>query len=282
LDTGAVQRSASPSPLEVGRVLEEFRLRFQELRPGGEEVPDFEAFVREKMRALGFEELGSAPLLPELQREALRGLGVGLGSQMAQLLGRMAGWHSEARAPKSKPETKSKPATSVKLLRLELGSVLAADKTATAGLRMELGRVRRKLSQRLGWELSGVQLASCKELEPRRWRLLLRGEETATGEGLEAVGATLEAVLSQRAEALLPFSDFATMLKQPGCKLVVKELRRFGLEKAMLWTLCRRVVAAGGHMREPLTVLERILEAATTSQELPFLVQAVLSASSEL
>ena len=286
LDTGAAARppaeSATPSPLEVGRVLEELRLRFQDLRPSPEgSPPDFEAFLREKMRSLGFDDLGTAPLLPELQREALRGLGVGLGSQMAQLLGRLAGWHGESKAarPRSR-ENRANPG--VRLLRLELGAGLAADKATTAGLRHELGKVRRRVSQRLGWELGGVQLAVSKEVDDQGWRLLLRGVEAASGNGGQGLAEQVEVILGQRAEALLPFAEFEAMLRQPGCKLVVKELRSLGLEKAMLWTVCRRVVAAGGHMREPLTVLERILEASTTSQQLPFLVQAVLSSSAEL
>lgn len=286
LDTGTaappVAESATPSPLEVGRVLDELRLRFQDLRPSLEgNPPDFEAFLREKMRSLGFDDLGTAPLLPELQREALRGLGVGLGSQMAQLLGRLAGWHGESKVARPKPaENRINPG--VRLLRLELGTGLAADKAATAGLRHELGKVRRRVSARLGWELSGVQLAVCKEIDAGAWRLLLRGVEAASGHGAEGLAEQVEVIVGQRAEALFPFAEFETMLRQPGCKLVVKELRSLGLEKAMLWTVCRRVVAAGGHMREPLTVLERILEASTTSQQLPFLVQAVLSSSAEL
>lgn len=289
LDTGAADRPEmtaaspleTPSPLEVGRVLEELRLRFQDLRPAADDVPDFEAFLRERMRSLGFDDLGTAPLLPELQREALRGLGVGIGSQMAQMLGRLAGWHSDARAPKSKSEEELKVASRARLLRLELSGDLAGDRAATAALRVELGKVRRRVSQRLGWELSGVQLAASKELEAGTWRLLLRGEEAASGHGWESIGPTLEAVLDQRAEALLPFAEFDAMLRQPGCKLVVRELRTLGLEKALLWKVCRRAIAAGGHLREPLTALERILEASITSQELPFLVQAVLSLSAE-
>lgn len=285
LDTGSASArpapGAEPSPLEVSRVLDELRLRFQELRPIGEGGrPDFEAFLRERMRSLGFEELGASPLLPELQREALRGLGVGIGSQLAQMLGRMAGWHGEAKVARPKvPETRT---VGLRLLRLELGSGLASDKAATATLRHELGKVRRRTSQRLGWELSGVQLAANRELEDSTWRLLLRGVEAASGSGLDGLACEIEVILGQRAEALFPFAEFEAMLRQPGCKLVVKELRSLGLEKAMLWTVCRRVVAAGGHMREPLTVLERILEASTTSQQLPFLVQAVLSSSAEL
>lgn len=284
LDTAGVcpVGAATPSPLEVSRVLEELRLRFQDLRPTSEGgPPDFEGFLREKMRFLGFDDPGSAPLLPELQREALRGLGVGIGSQMAQLLGRLAGWHGETKTAKPKtPEDRA--SAGVRLLRLELGPGLAADKTAAAGLRHELGKVRRRASQRLGWEISGVQLAANKELEDFGWRLLLRGTEAASGQGFDGLASEIEVILGQRAEALFPFAEFESMLRQPGCKLVVKELRSLGLEKAMLWTVCRRVVASGGHMREPLTVLERILEASTTSQQLPFLVQAVLSSSADL
>lgn len=273
-----------PSPFEVGRVLEEMRHRFLDLKLSDEspERPDIEAFLREKMRTLGFDELGSAPLLPELQREALRGLGVGIGSQMAQLLGRMAGWHGESKPSKSKTEPESKTKRGVRLLRLELGSELAADKPGTALLRQSLSQTRRKLSSEFGWELGALVLGVSKELDPHAWRLLLRGEEAVTGDGLEGLPSKLEAVIGQRAEALLSFMDFEAMLAQPGCKLVAKELRAQGLEKSMLWTIFRRVVASGGHLREPLTVLERILEASATSHQLPFLVQAALSSSAEI
>ena len=124
-------------------------------------------------------------------------------------------------------------------------------------------------------------MAANKELDGCCWRLLLRGDEAASGQGAAGLSESLEVLLGERAEALFPFADFEAMLRQPGCKLVVKELRSVGLEKAVLWTVCRRVLAAGGHLREPLTVLERILEASITSQQLPFLVQAVLGSSAE-
>jgi hypothetical protein len=281
LDTAAVNTALeTPSPLQVSRVLDEMRQRFLELRASEQTaVPDFEAFLREKMGSLGFDDLGNAPLLPELQREALRGLGVGLGSQMAQMLGRLAGWHGEAKPPKTK-EDEAKTSAGVKLLRLELAVGLASDRAATTALRHELSKIRRRLSQRLGWELGAIAMAANKELEPTSWRLLLRGEPAVAGQGFEGLPQRLEAVIEQRAEALFPFSEFEAMLREPGCKLVVKELRSLGLEKAVLWTVCRRVVAAGGHLREPLTVLERILEASTTSHQLPFLVQSVLTALS--
>lgn len=269
----------APSPLQVSRVLEEIGQRFLQLQSGEQaaEQPNIERFLREKMRALGFEELGSAPLLPELQREALRGLGVGIGSQMAQLLGRMAGWHGEAKAGKEKSSPRGKASRGVKLLRLELGADLAADKNAATQLRADLHQTRRRLSLELGWELGGLTLSANKELAGDTWRLSLRGDEVATGAGFEGIASAVESLLRQRADALLSFVDFEAILGQPGCKLVAKELRAQGLEKSMLWTVFRRVVASGGHLREPLTVLERILEASATSHQLPFLVQAALS-----
>jgi hypothetical protein len=274
LDTGAT--GPNPSPLEVSRVLDELSRRFQELQPNTS-VPDFEAFLREKMLSLGFDDLGTAPLLPDLQREALRGLGVGIGSQMAQLLGRLAGWHKDPNPPKAKEEEASRPSTGIKLLRLELGTALASDRAFTASLRVDIGKTRRMVSQRLGWEVTGIGLAVSKDLPPGSWRLLLRGEQVAAGSEPDSLVNSVEQMLLQRADALFPFAEFDFMLRQPGCKLVVKELRNLGLEKAMVWTICRRVLAAGGHLREPLTVLERILEASTTSHDLAFLVQSVLS-----
>ena len=252
LDTAPAQESVA-GPLEVGRVLDELRRKFQDLRrdEATEPPPDFEAFLREKMRSLGFDDLGTAPLLPDLQREALRGLGVGLGSQMAQLLGRLAGWHGENKAPKAKTDEESaRGPAGVKLLRLELSPELATDKAWTSALRQEVGRVRKKISQRVGWEISGFQLAANRELESDGWRVLLRGEPIAVGRGKVELLESLEPMVGERAEALFPFAEFEAMMRQPGCKLVVKELRALGLEKAALWTVCRKALAGGGHLRE--------------------------------
>ncbi len=269
---------AGPSPLEVQKVLEEFRERFQELRQAGPDgaqaPPDFENFLRQKMRELGFDDVSSAPMLPELQREALRGLGVGLGSQMAQMVGRMAGWHGEARPPRNPAE--KEPKAPVRLLRLDLSPTLAADRHGTLVLRQDLSKARRRLSQHLGWELSGAGVAVDKTLAPSAWRLFLRGEPVEEGFGYPALTRSVETLLTERADALFTFSDFATMLRQPGCKLVAKELSSLGLEKAVVWTIFRHVLAAGGHLREPLTTLERILEASITTQQVPHLVQAAL------
>lgn len=282
LDVGAGldERAQAPSSLEVRRVLEEFRQRFQQLREAGpdaaESPPDFESFLKEKMRSLGFDEVSSGPMLPELQREALRGLGVGLGSQMAQMVGRMAGWHGEIRPPRPHGEREVKTKAPVRLLRLELSTALAADKAGTNLLRQELSKVRRRLSGQMGWEMSGAGVSVDKELAPGRWRLYLRGELADEGEGFPALTQGVERLLGDRADALFTFSDFETMLREPGCKLVAKELRSLGLEKAVVWTIFRRVLAAGGHLREPLTLLERVLEASISSQQIPHLVQAAL------
>jgi hypothetical protein len=276
LDTGPAA-SAEPSPLQVSRVLEELRQRFQELRgPEVAAAPDFEGFLREKMRALGFDDLGTAPLLPDLQREALRGLGVGLGSQMAQLLGKMAGWHGESKAGKGKPQEEKTAPPAIKLLRLELSPSLANDKAATTVLRQELLKCRKRLTHKLGWEISGLQLAVSKEMSPPAWRLLLRAEPMATGATLPELVEKLEGLLLAKASQLLTFADFEGLLRQPGCKAAVKELRSLGLEKAALWSVFRRLLAEGGHLRDPLTLLERLLEAALCDQDPGFLTRAAL------
>lgn len=268
--------ASGPSPLEVKRVLLELQTRFlerQHASPAGTE-PDLEAFLREKLRSLGLEDLGTQPLLPELHREVLRGLGVGLGSQMSQLLGRQVGWHGDPKAspPPAPPESPGGP----RLVRLELGVDLIRDRAATQQLRHDLQRLRRRLSHKLGWAVSAFLVVPCKEIGHHEWRLSVRNQTVAQGHGLPALAEQLESRLEERAGELLTFTDFETLLRQPGCKLVVRELRSMGLEKAALWAICRQAVGAGGDLREPLTVLERILLASLQSREVSCLVQAAL------
>lgn len=271
--------------LEVGKVLEELRQRFQDLQgvSGGsatnQSPPDLESYLREKMRQMGFEELAPGPLLPELQREALRGLGVGLGSQMAQLLGRLAGWHGEAKlSPSAKPQRETKSDhPSARILRLEVGPRIATSKAAALHLRSELTRARRSLSSRLGWEISGLHLALAKECPDSRWRLFLRGEELSQGDGLHDLLAQFEPILKEHAAELLTFEEFDKMSRQPGCRATVRELRAQGLEKAVLWTLFRRRLAQGADLRDPLTLFERILEASVVSLDPEHLFESLLS-----
>ncbi len=274
LDGGA---SPEPSSMEVGKVLQELRQRFQELRnePGdAADDRDLEVFLRDKMRQMGFDELGSAPLLPELQREALRGLGVGIGSQMAQLLGRLAGWHGEAKGASSpKPGRGAKsPDLPTRLIRLEVGPRIAADKASALRLRAELTKARRSLGQRLGWELSGLHIALAKEYDGSQWRMLLRAEEIASGDNLQELIGVFEETLYEHAADLLTFADFDQMARQPGCKPVVRELRSQGLEKAALWTIFRKLLSQGKDLRDPLSLFERILEGSVISPSVEHLL----------
>lgn len=274
LDGGA---SPDASSMEVSKVLEELRQRFQELRTaGGEsgEDRDIEAFLRDKMRQMGFDDLGSAPLLPELQREALRGLGVGIGSQMAQLLGRLAGWHGEAKlasSPKTGKNSKP-PEPPPRLIRLEVGPRIATDKASALRLRAELTKARRSLGQRLGWELSGLHIGLDKEFDGSQWRMLLRSEEVASGENLQELVSVFEEVLYEHAAELLTFADFDLMARQPGCKPVIRELRSQGLEKAALWTIFRKMLSQGRDLRDPLSLFERILEGSVISSSVEHLL----------
>ncbi len=271
--------------LEVGKVLEELRQRFQELQSvtGGpaanQSPPDLESYLREKMRQMGFEELAPGPLLPELQREALRGLGVGLGSQMAQLLGRLAGWHADAKLQASgKPQREPKSAQpSARILRLEVGPRIATSKAAALHLRGELTKARRDISSHLGWEISGLHLALAKECPDSRWRLFLRAEMIAEGNGLQELLARFEPALKEHAANLLTFEEFDAITRQPGCRATVRELRSQGLEKAILWTLFRRRLAQGADLRDPLTLFERILEASVVSLDSEHLFESLIS-----
>lgn len=268
--------------LEVSKVLDELRQRFQGvLGPAGstpqQGAPDLESFLREKMRQMGFDDVSTGPLLPELQREALRGLGVGLGSQMAQLLGKLAGWHGDARShqpPKQPAETKGgqQPA---RILKLEVGPRIATGKASALELRSELARARRNLSLSLGWDIVGLHLALCKDLPDARWRLTLRNEEIAQGANLTELLSRFEPTLREHAAELLTFAEFDAMARAPGCRPVVKELRAQGLEKATLWTLFRRRLSQGLDLRDPLTLFERILEASVVSVEPEHLIEAL-------
>lgn len=267
--------------LEVSRVLEELRLRFAELQHQTDTEPAqaaLENYLREKMRQLGFDDLPLGPLLPELQREALRGLGVGLGSQIAQLLGKQAGWHGEAKSPPPNQLAKpSKAATPLaRVLRLELSPRIATSKTEALQLRSELARLRKNLSQFLGWEISALHLVLAKEYSGLTWTLLLRGVEIATGEGIPALLEQFETALLQHACELLTFAEFDAMSRQPSCRAVVKELCSQGLERATLWMLFRQRLAHGGDLREPSLLFERLLEASVTSLDPEHLLESLL------
>lgn len=267
--------------LEVGKVLEELRLRFADLQhqPAEPAQAALESYLREKMRQLGFEDLPLGPLLPELQREALRGLGVGLGSQIAQLLGKQAGWHGEAKSASPDQLSKQLKASApiARLLRLELSPRIAASKTDALQLRSELARARKNLSQFLGWEISALHLVLAKEYPGTTWRLVLRGAEIASGEGIPDLLERFETTLLQHASELLTFAEFDAMSRQPSCRAVVKELRCLGLERATLWTLFRQRLAHGGDLCEPSLLFERLLEASIISLDPEHLLESLLS-----
>ncbi len=265
--------------MEVGRVLDELRARFQVLQNSNTD-PDSvspEDFLRQKLSLLGLSDLPEGPLLPDLQREMLRGVGVGLGSQLAHLLGRLAGWHGEVQTEASARSAGLKKPTSPKLIRVEFGTDFVDKPSLSDELRREVAKVRRQLSRRLGWMISGTRLAANSGLERGGWKALVRGVEVASGDSTLFFGADLSEALRRHCAALYTFAEFDKLARRPDLKAVLHELHSLGFEKAGLWVHCRNVLGAGGHLRDPLTFFELMLEASVESREAEYLVAYILA-----
>lgn len=259
-------------------MLDELRAKFQELQHSNTDSDSVtpEDFLRQKLRLLGIDDLPDSPLLPDLQREMLRGVGVGLGSQLAHLLGRLAGWHGEMQGEGTGRGARSKKAPAPKLIRVEFGSD-PGDHSVIDALRQDVAKVRRHLSRQVGWLISGVALAPNSALGHGRWKATLRGTEVASGLSPSTFGEELSEALQHHFSALYTFADFDTLTRRQELAAVFKELHSLGFEKATLWVLCRQVLAMGGHLRDPLTFFELMLEASIESRESENLVAYIFA-----
>ena len=172
--SGEVEEAGEPLSPAVESVLQELSDKFQRLQLLGEKV-NWEEFIEEHLSQLGSKSSTPGNVLHDIRQEALRGCGVQLGANLANLMAHRLNWFQEYEQFQEPAPPQHERLEPVPPILVTCGAELATMLEYQEGQELHnyWERCRQDYSARYGVLIPPLALRSDPSLEPRRCNVLV-------------------------------------------------------------------------------------------------------------